>query len=127
MSLAPPPSSGPDRAASTLSLELPSNNPFRKSSIPSPAIPSPDSLPPNGRPVSRNPFLADFEQATEPTQKSENAPLIRTMSPPDRSSPVKTSFGKDAKDSFENLSINEKPPIRSELHDTSFVTFAHIP
>jgi hypothetical protein len=98
------------KATPTLSIELSSNNPFnpfRNKSIPSPrpspGLESPNSVQsaPGNRPVSRNPFLAAFEN--DNTQHKDNITQSGTlidMADTRADSPKKTTFGANAEELF---------------------------
>lgn len=98
------------RASPNLSLELPSNNPFRNRAVSpssaSPAIPSPQSVQsaPGNRPVSRNPFLAAFEEDKSPPEDSgAKTSALDDMSAGQKQSPQKTSFGASTQELFVRL------------------------
>ncbi|KAL5388787.1 hypothetical protein DPSP01_002892 [Paraphaeosphaeria sporulosa] len=94
----------PERRPSPgLTLELNSKNPFRNRAtspaIPSPALQTPTSA--GSRPMSRNPFLQTFE-----AEFNKQAQLI-DMSATMKESPKKATFGDDAKDLFDNLTLDD--------------------
>ncbi|KAF2503321.1 Pal1-domain-containing protein [Lophium mytilinum] len=86
---------------------LSSNNPFRNRAA-SPHALSPGISTPNSgnRPVSRNPFLATFED--EPAQQpNPNSSFLIDMSATVKESPKKATFGTSAEELFSNMSLND--------------------
>ncbi|KAF2275459.1 Pal1-domain-containing protein [Westerdykella ornata] len=116
----------PDRRPSPgLTLNLPSNNPFRnRASSPaaSPALDTPRST--ASRPMSRNPFLSTFE--AEFNKEAANAAQLIDMSANMKESPKKPTFGSTAEELFHVLLTIQPSPMRAAMerlkHFASVVT-----
>jgi len=98
------------RPSPGLTLNLSSNNPFRNrlpspSRLPSPNLRSPQSASSDqsAHRISRNPFLADFEQDNKPVLGGNMATAIS-----DRSSPRKSTFDPSAKEMFVSGSLSHR-------------------